>query len=122
MSSFRQYSAYYDLLYAEKDYAAEADYVAAALRRADPGVRRILELGSGTGRHGRLLSARGFEVEGVERRGRGAAQSTVTVTISALRSPAARKRAAAARSAAGWAICATSASAAASTPSSRSST
>jgi SAM-dependent methyltransferase len=67
MSSFHRYSAYYDLLYADKDYAAEADYVASTLRDADPGVRHVLELGSGTGRHGRLLAARGFEVEGVER-------------------------------------------------------
>ena len=75
MSSFRQYSDYYDLLYAEKDYAAEADYVAAALRRADPAARSILELGSGTGRHGRLLAARGFQVEGVERSTEMAAQA-----------------------------------------------
>jgi len=66
MSAFHQYSAYYDLLYADKDYAAEADYVAGVLRAADPAVRAILEFGSGTGRHGRLLAARGFDVLGVE--------------------------------------------------------
>jgi SAM-dependent methyltransferase len=66
MPRFEQYSAYYDLLYADKDYGAEAAYVAATLRAADPGVRTILELGSGTGRHGRQLAALGFEVCGVE--------------------------------------------------------
>lgn len=62
MSNFHKYSAYYDLLYADKDYAAEADYVARRLGQA----RSVLELGSGTGRHGRLLAERGFDVLGVE--------------------------------------------------------
>jgi SAM-dependent methyltransferase len=62
VTNFQKYSAYYDLLYAEKDYAAEADYVAGRLGAA----RTVLELGSGTGRHGRLLAARGFDVRGVE--------------------------------------------------------
>jgi SAM-dependent methyltransferase len=62
MSNFGKYSAYYDLLYADKDYAAEADYVARTLGSA----RSVLELGSGTGRHGRLLASRGFDVLGVE--------------------------------------------------------
>ncbi len=62
MSNFHRYSAFYDLLYADKDYAAEADYVARALGPA----RSVLELGSGTGRHGRLLAERGFDVLGVE--------------------------------------------------------
>lgn len=67
VSNFLKYSAYYDLLYADKDYQAEARYVAETLRRADPGVRTVLELGSGTGRHGRLLARMGFGVHGVER-------------------------------------------------------
>lgn len=62
MSNFHRYSAFYDLLYADKDYAAEADYVVHALGPA----RSVLELGSGTGRHGRLLADRGFDVLGVE--------------------------------------------------------
>jgi SAM-dependent methyltransferase len=62
MPNFEKYSAFYDLLYADKDYAAEADYVARALGPA----RAVLELGSGTGRHGRLLADRGFDVLGVE--------------------------------------------------------
>jgi SAM-dependent methyltransferase len=65
--NFRKYSAVYDLLYRDKDYAGEADYVARALRSDLPVVRSVLELGSGTGRHGRLLAANGFAVHGVER-------------------------------------------------------
>ena len=65
--AFQRYSHYYDLLYRDKDYQAEAEYVARTLRSVAPRVRRLLEFGSGTGRHGRLLAALGFEVIGIER-------------------------------------------------------
>jgi SAM-dependent methyltransferase len=67
MPNFQKYSAFYDLLYSDKDYAAEAEYVVRAIRTAVPTARSILELGSGTGRHGRLLAAMGFDVHGIER-------------------------------------------------------
>lgn len=67
MSNFGKYSAFYDLLYRDKDYDAEAAYVAATIRKVNPRAETILELGSGTGRHGRLLAGMGFEVHGVER-------------------------------------------------------
>jgi SAM-dependent methyltransferase len=64
---FQRYSAYYDLLYADKDYAAEVDYVASRLRVVNPTVTTLLEFGSGTGCHGRLLASKGFDVFGIER-------------------------------------------------------
>lgn len=64
---FGRYSAYYDLLYRDKDYVAEAGYVARLLREAGPAVRSLLEFGSGSGRHGQLLAAQGFDVFGIER-------------------------------------------------------
>lgn len=67
IDNFLQYSQYYDLLYRDKDYQAEADYVANLIRRLDPEVRTILELGSGTGIHASLLADRGFEIHGIER-------------------------------------------------------
>lgn len=67
MSNFQKYSAFYDLLYRDKNYDAEAEYVARAIRSAVPEARSILELGSGTGRHGRLLAEKGFDVHGIER-------------------------------------------------------
>lgn len=66
-SNFQKYSAFYDLLYHDKDYAAEAAYVAQKIRNPIPRARTILELGSGTGRHGRLLAGMGFDVHGIER-------------------------------------------------------
>ncbi|MFZ3310952.1 MAG: class I SAM-dependent methyltransferase [Xanthobacteraceae bacterium] len=65
--NFRKYSAVYDLLYRDKDYAAEADYVARMVRESAPKARALLELGSGTGRHGRCLAGAGFQVHGIER-------------------------------------------------------
>jgi SAM-dependent methyltransferase len=67
MPNFEKYSAYYDLLYRYKDYDAEAEYVARTVRSVVPKARSILELGSGTGRHGRLLAEKGFDVHGIER-------------------------------------------------------
>jgi SAM-dependent methyltransferase len=64
---FGDYSRYYDLLYADKDYAGEAAYVARLVRAARPGARSILDLGCGTGRHARELAALGFTVAGVDR-------------------------------------------------------
>lgn len=64
---FVDYARYYDLLYRDKDYAGEADHVARTLRAVAPNARSVLELGSGTGRHGRLLAAMGFDVFGIER-------------------------------------------------------
>jgi SAM-dependent methyltransferase len=63
---FNQYGTYYDLLYKDKNYAAEADYVASTLRKARPNVRDLLEFGAGTGGHGRLLARQGFNVVGIE--------------------------------------------------------
>lgn len=63
---FDQYAAYYDLLYQDKDYAAEIGYVADVLRRSIPDAKDVLEFGAGTGRHGRLLAKRGFNVVGIE--------------------------------------------------------
>ena len=67
MSNFKKNSAFYDLLYRDKDYAAEANYVARTIRNTILHARTILELGSGTGRHGRFLAAMGFDVHGIER-------------------------------------------------------
>jgi SAM-dependent methyltransferase len=64
---FEAYSRYYDLLYTDKDYIGEADYVAATLARNEITRGALLEFGSGTGKHGRLLAAKGFEVIGIER-------------------------------------------------------
>jgi len=64
---FSEYARYYDLLYKDKNYAAEADYIHGLIQRYRPETRTILELGAGTGKHAGLLSNHGYHVHGVER-------------------------------------------------------
>lgn len=66
MTVFADYSRYYNLLYADKDYIGESDYVAHLIERYAPNARNLLDLGCGTGRHAALLAAKGFDVHGVD--------------------------------------------------------
>jgi len=66
-SVFNAYSRYYDLLYRDKDYAAEVEYIDGLLQRHGVTGAELLEFGSGTGKHGRLLAQRGYRVTGIER-------------------------------------------------------
>ena len=63
---FDAYSTYYDLLYRDKDYVSEVDYVNELLISRGLNVCDILEFGSGTGKHGRLLANYGYKVFGIE--------------------------------------------------------
>ncbi len=64
---FGHYSQYYDLLYADKDYAGEVSYIRALID--EHGAQShgcLLELGCGTGIHANLLAAQGLDVLGVD--------------------------------------------------------
>lgn len=63
---FDAYALYYDLLYRDKDYAGEADYIATQIQQYMPGAQRILDLGCGTGKHDEYLARLGFSVHGVD--------------------------------------------------------
>jgi SAM-dependent methyltransferase len=63
---FDTYARYYDLLYRDKDYAAESEYVATHIRKHSPQAKRILELGCGTGAHAEHLARMGYTVHGVD--------------------------------------------------------
>ncbi len=63
---FDAYARYYDLLYRDKDYADEAEYVASRIRLHAPQAERLLELGCGTGAHAEHLARLGFAVHGVD--------------------------------------------------------
>lgn len=65
--NFKLYSQYYDLLYQDKDYVAEADYVANLIETYKAGAKKILELGAGTGKHAFLLANKGYKTIGLER-------------------------------------------------------
>jgi len=63
---FDAYAAYYDLLYRDKDYVAEARYLHELIQEFAPGPRSILELGSGTGAHAAALARLGHRVSGID--------------------------------------------------------
>ena len=70
--TFDAFARYYDLLYADKDYAGEAGYVldlarTHADRSGTAAPLQILELGCGTGRHAEHFVAAGCTVCGVDR-------------------------------------------------------
>ncbi len=66
-SVFADYARYYDLLYKDKDYEGEVNYINALIMRYNPKANSILELGSGTGIHASLLAKKGFMIQGIER-------------------------------------------------------
>src|ERR1700730_7977403 len=68
MSVFGEnYSQYYDLFYADKDYAAEAAFVRDIIQRHKPSARSILDLGCGSARHAVEFVRAGLKVTGIER-------------------------------------------------------
>ena len=61
------YSAYYDLFYADKDYAAEAAFVRDVIRRHRPNASSVIEFGCGSARHAVEFARAGFTVTGLDR-------------------------------------------------------
>ena len=66
MKVFGDYSKYYNLIYEDKDYASEVDYIESLIRKNAPHARTILDLGCGTGKHDVLLAEKGFLITGVD--------------------------------------------------------
>ena len=66
MEVFGNYARYYNLLYQDKDYAAEAQFIHQLLKTHAPATKSILELGCGTGKHAALLAELEYEVYGVD--------------------------------------------------------
>lgn len=66
MSVFGNYARYYNLLYRDKDYAGEAEFMHQLLQTYAPSTQSILELGCGTGNHALLLAKSGYAVHGVD--------------------------------------------------------
>ena len=64
-ASFRDYASYYDLIYKDKDYKKEVDFIEEIFENTHK-PRRILELGCGTGSYTKILLERGYEVTAVD--------------------------------------------------------
>lgn len=64
---FGEYAQFYDALYADKNYAAEAGYFFSLINKYQTfDVKKILEFGAGTGKHQLEFKKLGFEAQGVE--------------------------------------------------------
>ena len=67
MSVFNNYARYYNLLYGDKNYQEEVDYVEKLIKMySGNSVNSILDLGCGTGRHDILLAEKGYKITGVD--------------------------------------------------------
>jgi SAM-dependent methyltransferase len=67
MEVFKNYANYYDLLYEDKNYEEECDFVEEAIKKySGIKVKNILELGSGTGGHAIPLANRKYEMTGID--------------------------------------------------------
>jgi SAM-dependent methyltransferase len=64
--AFGEYAPWYDLLYEDKDYAAETSFVAERLRRSGAKSGTLLDLGCGTGAHAFEFARRGWTVTGID--------------------------------------------------------
>ncbi|MCK4733817.1 MAG: class I SAM-dependent methyltransferase [Methanophagales archaeon] len=66
--SFKEYAAYYDLIYKDKDYETEVDFIedifGEFIGASNP--KNILEVGCGTGNYTKILVDRGYEVTAVD--------------------------------------------------------
>jgi len=77
-SVFNAYSYYYDLLYDDKDYIKETEYIKSILKSNNIIKGNLLEFGSGTGKHGCLLARNGYTVHGIERSAEMVSQAQAT--------------------------------------------
>lgn len=66
MSVFERYARYYDLLYRDKPYKQEADYIHELILSHAPRAKVLVELGCGTGIHAEHLAHAGMEVYGAD--------------------------------------------------------
>lgn len=63
---FADYAAYYDLIYRDKNYKEETNYIINLVKKYNPSAKTILEAGCGTGNHAILLAEKGFKVHGID--------------------------------------------------------
>lgn len=62
-----EYSAFYDAMYAQKDYVGECDVIERLMLESLESSKAILDLGCGTGEHAIELATRGYMITGVDR-------------------------------------------------------
>ncbi|MDD8017225.1 MAG: class I SAM-dependent methyltransferase [Bacteroidota bacterium] len=64
---FNNYAKYYNLLYKDKDYIREVDYIASLIDKYSTiKGKSLLDIGCGTGTHAYNLSQKGYDVTGID--------------------------------------------------------
>ena len=64
---FDKYAKYYDLLYMDKDYEKECDFIEEIFQKYNNSQpKKVLDVGCGTGGHLILLAQRGYEITGID--------------------------------------------------------
>ena len=63
--NFDELAKYYDMLYEDKNYMAEVDFLE-TIFRTEQQPKTILELGCGTGNYTQILAKRGYKVTGID--------------------------------------------------------
>ena len=66
MTVFADYARYYNVLYKDKDYAAEVNFILQCLQNTGSTPGTLLDLGCGTGRHALEMAGKGIAVSGVD--------------------------------------------------------
>ncbi len=66
MQHFKEYSKYYNLLYKDKNYIAETEYILDIIKKYNENATKLLDIGCGTGIHANELSKKGFLVTGMD--------------------------------------------------------
>jgi len=66
MNIYDKYAEFYDLIYHDKDYQGEANYIDSLIKKYFSHAATIIELGCGTGKHASLLAEKGYQVCGVD--------------------------------------------------------
>jgi SAM-dependent methyltransferase len=67
INNFKLYAQYYNLIYQNKNYSDEVNYIDnLLLNSTNAKINSILDLGCGTGKHDFLLSEKGYQITGVD--------------------------------------------------------
>jgi len=65
---YHKFAKYYDIIYADKDYKKECDFIEAIIQayHASSNPSKILDIGCGSGEHVLILAQRGYQVTGID--------------------------------------------------------
>ena len=63
---YKDFAKYYDLVYSNKNYQKEANFIDEILKKHTNG-ESILDIACGTGNHAKLLVKKGYKIMGIDK-------------------------------------------------------